>query len=103
MTTDSGTRLYSTILHIRQHYSKKNLFCVSTPLVLTIEHNWLLIIQTLIHRVESAFYVTHYIKWFDGERLTFAIDEVGENRVELVPIINKKSFINIMIRLTAQS
>ena len=89
MTTDSGTRLYSTILHIRQHYSKKNLFCVSTPLVLTIERNWLLIIQTLIHRVDSAFYVTHYIKWFDGERLTFAIDEVCENPIELVPILNK--------------
>ena len=90
--TEVATRLYSTILHILQHYSKKNLFCVSTPLVLTIEHNWLVIIQTLIHRVDSAFYVMHYIKWFewfDGKRLTFTIDEVCENPIELVPILNK--------------
>jgi len=24
---------------------------------------------------DSAFYVAHYIRWFDGEKLTFAIDE----------------------------
>ena len=27
---------------------------------------------------DSAFYVAHYIKWFDGEKLTFVIDEVRE-------------------------
>jgi len=31
---------------------------------------------TLIGRMDAAFYVTHYIKWFDGDKLTFTIDEV---------------------------
>ena len=29
---------------------------------------------TLIGRMDAAFYVTHYIKWFDGDKLTFTIN-----------------------------
>ena len=36
--------------------------------------------------MDSAFYVTHYIKWFDGQRLTFTIDEVISDWLPFVVI-----------------
>ena len=41
----------------------------------------------LLHREESVFYVVHYIKWFDAERLTFTIDEVWHELVVCIPEI----------------
>ena len=37
--------------------------------------------------MDSAFYVTHYIKWFDGQRLTFTIDEVISDGLSFVVIL----------------
>ena len=30
------------------------------------------------HRCDAVFYVAHYIQWFDGAKLTFAINEVSQ-------------------------
>ena len=41
--------------------------------------------STLECREDSAFYVAHYIKWFDGDKLTFVIDEV---RAQIIAFLN---------------
>lgn len=46
-----------------------------------------IVFYNLAHRpakkCDAVFYVTHYIKWFDGAKLTFAINEMKARNVRL--------------------
>lgn len=55
-------------------------------------HRYKIVFYNLAHpvalQVDSAFYVMHYIKWFDGERLTFAIDERKAKNTRMSTLYN---------------
>lgn len=51
-----------------------------------------IVFYNLAHRAakkcDAAFYVAHYIKWFDGDRLTFAIDEHKARNARVCTLYN---------------
>ena len=58
---------------------------------------------TLIGRMDAAFYVTHYIKWFDGDKLTFTIDEVICIHGESLPSLSmERSLASLLVEKSLQ-